>query len=111
MKVIILHTPFACRVGIRIYKHLQNDRSDKLVLTKTGTGGLSELAEALDDSKASYAYVRVTFAKDKESKRERFIFVKWIGKGCKIMRKAKVRCVRLSHLRFITSYIQLFHIA
>lgn len=70
---------------------MQNDRSDKLVLTKTGTGGLSELAEALDDSKASYAYVRVTFAKDKESKRERFVFVKWIGKGCKIMRKAKVR--------------------
>ena len=60
------------------------------MLTKTGGGGLPELTDALDDSKASYAYVRVKFAKDKESTRERFVFVKWIGKGCKIMRKAKV---------------------
>ena len=74
----------------------QNDRSDKLVLTKTGGGGLPELTDALDDSKASYAYVRVKFAKDKESTRERFVFVKWIGKGCKIMRKAKVRSLPFS---------------
>ena len=66
------------------------------MLTKTGGGGLPELADALDDSKASYAYVRVKFAKDKESTRERFVFVKWIGKGCKIMRKAKVSSPLLS---------------
>lgn len=53
----------------------ESDRSDKLKLTQTGTGGLSELKEALDDSKASYAYVRVSYSNDKESTREKFILV------------------------------------
>jgi len=98
---------------------IQSDRSDKLVLTKTGTGGLSELKEVLDDSKASFAYVRVSYSNDKESTREKFILVVgpcfsanfafsysppcpppalgvshfqvWIGPSCKVMRKAKVR--------------------
>lgn len=52
-----------------------SDRSDKLQVTKTGMGGLAELREVLDDSKASYAYVRVTYANDKESTREKFILV------------------------------------
>jgi len=68
----------------------ENDRSDKLQLTQTGTGGLSELREALDDSKASYAYVRVAYSNDKESTREKFILVVWIGPSCKVMRKAKI---------------------
>ncbi|KAI6124414.1 hypothetical protein EDD16DRAFT_1691162 [Pisolithus croceorrhizus] len=46
----------------------QSDRSDRLVLTQTGTGGLSEL----------------------QSQREKFILVVWIGSGCKILRKAKI---------------------
>ncbi|KAL5522980.1 hypothetical protein ACEPAF_1247 [Sanghuangporus sanghuang] len=68
----------------------ESDRSDKLVLTGSGSGGLDELKELLDDSKAFYAYVRVQYSNDKESQREKFIFVKWIGKGCKVMRKAKL---------------------
>ncbi|PAV15378.1 ADF-like domain-containing [Pyrrhoderma noxium] len=68
----------------------ETDRSDKLVLTATGSGGLAELKENLDDSKASFGYVRVAFSNDKESQREKFIFLKWIGKGCKVMRKAKI---------------------
>lgn len=68
----------------------ESDRSDKLTVTKTGTGGLAELRDALGDSKASYAYVRVTFSNDKESQREKFILVVWIGPGCKVMRKAKI---------------------
>ncbi|CAK5274798.1 unnamed protein product [Mycena citricolor] len=67
----------------------ENDRSDKLVVTGTGTGGLAELRESLDDGKASYAYVRVSYSNDKESKREKFILVVWIGPSCKVMRKAK----------------------
>lgn len=62
-----------------------------MVVTATGTGGLAELQEKLDPAKASYAYVRVTYSNDKESQREKFILVTWIGSGCKIMRKAKVR--------------------
>lgn len=68
----------------------QSDRSDKLVLTSTGTGGLDELREHLDEGKASYAYVRIRYSNDKESQREKFILVVWIGPSCKIMRKAKV---------------------
>ena len=69
----------------------QDDRSDKLVVTATGTGGLAELQEKLDPAKASYVYARVTYSNDKESQREKFILITWIGSGCKIMRKAKVR--------------------
>ena len=48
------------------------------------------LRDQLDDNKASFAYCRVQYANDKESKREKFILVVWIGPGCKVMRKAKV---------------------
>lgn len=54
---------------------VQSSRSDKLQLTQTGSGGLSELRENFDDSKASYAYVRVSYSNDKESTREKFILV------------------------------------
>lgn len=78
-------------VRTRLGSHApQSDRSDKLVVSKTGTGGLSELRDALNDFKASYGYARVTYANDKESQREKFILVVWIGSGCKVMRKAKV---------------------
>ena len=73
---------------------MQGDRSDKLVVTQTGSGGLEELQDVLDSTKASYAYVRVQYSNDKESVREKFCFVTWIGPQCKIMRKAKV-CIHL----------------
>jgi len=68
----------------------ESDKSDKLKVSQVGTGGLTELREALDDSKASYAYVRITYANDKESTRQKFILVVWIGPNCKIMRRAKI---------------------
>jgi len=68
----------------------ESDRSDKLTLTATGTGGLAELREVLEDSRGSYAYVRVTYSNDKESQREKFVLVVWIGPGCKVMRRAKI---------------------
>jgi len=68
----------------------ESSRSDKLQLTQTGSGGLSELRENFDDSKASYAYVRVSYSNDKESTREKFILVVWIGPKCPVMRKAKI---------------------
>ena len=69
----------------------QNDRSDKLVLTQTGSGGLNELSRLLNDSKGSFGYARVSFSNDKESQREKFIMIVWIGKDTKVMRKAKAR--------------------
>lgn len=83
-------------ITVPILSELQSDRSDKLELTSTGTGGLQELRDHLEDSKASFAYVRVQYANDKESKREKFILVIWIGSGCKVMRKAKVRLFLVS---------------
>ncbi|KAL9710331.1 hypothetical protein Ac2012v2_006630 [Leucoagaricus gongylophorus] len=68
----------------------ETERSDKLKLTGTGSGGLAELKNSLQDSNASFAYVRVKYSNDKESVREKFILVVWIGKTCKIMRKAKI---------------------
>jgi hypothetical protein len=71
----------------------QSDRSDKVTLAGSGSGGLAELKDALDDTKASYAYARVTYSNDKESQREKFILIVWIGPSCKVMRKAKVGCI------------------
>ncbi|KAJ3742724.1 ADF-like domain-containing protein [Lentinula detonsa] len=68
----------------------ESDRSERLQLTQTGTGGLTELREVLDDSKASYAYARVQYSNDKESTREKFVLIVWIGSQCKVMRKAKI---------------------
>ncbi|KAL8287690.1 hypothetical protein RQP46_003548 [Phenoliferia psychrophenolica] len=66
------------------------DKSDKLELTGTGEGGLEELKTKLSDDRASFAYVRVSYANDKESQRSKFIFVTWIGPSVRIMRKAKI---------------------
>ncbi|KAJ9144711.1 hypothetical protein NKR23_g5946 [Pleurostoma richardsiae] len=62
---------------------------NKLALTKTGTGGLPELAAELDDGQVQYAYARVEYANDAESTRVKFAFVTWIGQGAKVMRKAR----------------------
>ncbi|KAF7984689.1 hypothetical protein HWV62_12976 [Athelia sp. TMB] len=71
----------------------ETDRSDKLTVTQTGTGGLAELAEIVQEDRASYAYVRVSYSNDKESQREKFIMITWIGAKCKVMRKAKARLI------------------
>lgn len=44
----------------------------------------------MDDSRASYGYARVSFSNDKESQREKFVLIVWIGKDTKVMRRAKV---------------------
>lgn len=63
---------------------------NKLSLTKTGTGGLSELVSELDDGQVQYGYVRVEYANDKESTRVKFALIVWIGDNTKVMRKARV---------------------
>ncbi|KAK0612507.1 hypothetical protein B0T17DRAFT_543849 [Bombardia bombarda] len=62
----------------------------QLTLAKTGTGGLAELQAELDDSQVQYAYVRVEYANDAESRRVKFALIIWIGAGTKVMRKARV---------------------
>lgn len=60
-------------------------------MTKTGNGGLAELAEIVEESRASFVYARISYSNDKESQRQKFVVIKWIGPSCKVMRKAKVR--------------------
>ena len=66
----------------------ETERSDKLKLTGTGSGGLAELKNSLQDSNASFAYVRVKYSNDKESVREKFIlvvcvfFASWVDALC-----------------------------
>ncbi|KAK3331469.1 hypothetical protein B0H66DRAFT_466189 [Apodospora peruviana] len=68
----------------------QGPTGNQLVLTKTGEGGISELAENLDDAQVQYGYVRVEYANDAESRRVKFALVIWIGANTKVMRKARV---------------------
>ncbi|KAG6008151.1 hypothetical protein E4U21_004908 [Claviceps maximensis] len=86
------------------YADVRNDKKDtnwmlisnaattgnKLALSKTGTGGISELAAALDDAEVQYGYARIEYANDKESTRVKFVLVVWIGENTKVMRKARV---------------------
>jgi hypothetical protein len=68
----------------------QGPRSDKLVVTNTGSGGLQELNESLKEENASFAYVRIGYSNDKESQREKFILVVWIGNQVKGLRRGKI---------------------
>lgn len=52
--------------------------------------GLDELKPKFSDDRASFAYVRITYANDKESTRDKFILITWIGSNVRVMRKAKL---------------------
>lgn len=78
-------------------------KGDKLALTATGKGGLEELAEQLDEGQAQYAYARIEYANDSESKRVKFIFVVWIGENTKVMRKAGVS-IHAGHVKDIFAH-------
>ncbi|GAA99221.1 uncharacterized protein L969DRAFT_60497 [Mixia osmundae IAM 14324] len=65
------------------------EKGDKLSVTATGEGGLDELKSKLDDSRASYGYARIEYAVDVESKRVRMVYIIWIGKDVKVMRRGK----------------------
>lgn len=69
---------------------LSSPSGPTLSLAATGSGGLSELKDSLDDSQVQYAYVRVEYANDSESTRVKFVLVIWIGESTKVMRKARV---------------------
>ncbi|KAF8609644.1 ADF-like domain-containing protein [Ceratobasidium sp. AG-I] len=87
----------------------ESDRSDKLNLAATGTGGLTDLREGegskhLGEGDVAYVYVRVAYSNDKESKREKFILVTWIGKEVRVMRKAKVSVHAADVKKVLNSY-------
>ncbi|WOO81044.1 Coactosin [Vanrija pseudolonga] len=82
----------------------ESDKSDKLVLSETGTGDLDEFTSKLDPAKASFGFVRVKYANDEHSFREKFTLVTWIGENVKIMRRAKVSVHTADVKSIIRSY-------
>ncbi|ADV20622.1 hypothetical protein I315_06851 [Cryptococcus gattii Ru294] len=68
----------------------ESEKSNKLVLTATGKGDLSELSAQLKPENASFAYAKVRYENDEHSFREKFILVIWIGENVKVMRRARV---------------------
>ncbi|GAA5943297.1 coactosin family protein [Sporobolomyces koalae] len=77
---------------------------DTLELTATGSGGLEELKGHLKPENASFAYVRIKYANDTESTREKFILVTWIGSSVKVMRKAKLSVHSADVKRVLSQY-------
>jgi hypothetical protein len=60
-----------------------------LVMQGTGSGGLYELKNLLEDDKVQFAYLRVTSG-DAESKRAKFVFISWCGEKVGALKRAKV---------------------
>ncbi|KAH8908275.1 actin depolymerizing protein [Coniochaeta sp. PMI_546] len=63
---------------------------NKLALSAKGTGGLEEVIPKLEDDEVQYAYVRVEYANDAESKRIKFALIVWIGQNVKPLRRGRV---------------------
>ncbi|WVQ78138.1 hypothetical protein IAT38_000219 [Cryptococcus sp. DSM 104549] len=68
----------------------ESDKSNKLTLTATGTGDLSELSAQLQPQRASFVYAKIRYVNDEHSFREKFVLIIWIGEEVKVMRRAKV---------------------
>ncbi|EFX02209.1 cofilin tropomyosin-type actin-binding protein [Grosmannia clavigera kw1407] len=77
-------------IGDEISKTGSGKATGKMALQATGSGGLAELADRLDDAQAQYGYVRVQYANDSESTRVKFVLIVWIGEQTRVMRKARV---------------------
>ncbi|BGP02681.1 hypothetical protein RTBOTA2_002449 [Rhodotorula toruloides] len=80
------------------------DKSDRLVLTETGKGGLDELKTKFQPGNASFAYVRVKYSNDVESFREKFVLITWIGPEVRVMRKAKLSVHAADVKRVLSAY-------
>lgn len=60
-----------------------------LVVTATGTGGIDELKDELDDCQVMYALYRTTDTYD-DIQTVKFVYIYWIGEDVKPMTKGKV---------------------
>lgn len=55
--------------------HSAAEGKQKLMFASSLSTGLDELKKELSDDRASFAYARVTYANDKESTRDKFVFI------------------------------------
>ncbi|KAK1764163.1 hypothetical protein QBC33DRAFT_458212 [Phialemonium atrogriseum] len=77
---------------------------NRLVLSGTGSGGLSELVARLEDGLVQYAYVRVEYANDSESTRVKFALVSWIGADVRPLRRGRVLSERGQVTKVLSHY-------
>lgn len=63
---------------------------DRLEVSGTGTGGLAEFTEQLQDSEACFGYVRHIIGNDEMSRRSKFILVCWCGPNVNVMRRGRM---------------------
>jgi len=62
-----------------MYAILKYDGKAKLILQKTGSGSMDEMAGELDDGEVQYVLLRVEGGRDQESKAVKFVFITWVG--------------------------------
>ncbi|RCH87750.1 hypothetical protein CU097_007937 [Rhizopus azygosporus] len=67
-----------------------NTKPDRLQVSGTGAGGLSEFVAHLKPEVAGWGYVRMNMSNDEYSQRVKFVLVPWCGDKVGVMRKAKL---------------------
>ena len=73
----------------------------------TGTGGLEELLERLEDSQVQYALLRKPVTDDGgDSKRTKFVYMTWVGESASALKKGQVT----SHKNEVGALFVGFHI-
>lgn len=80
-------------------------KSKTLKLVGTGTGGIEEFIEKLDDSAVGYGLVRFIEQID-QSETVKFCFVNWVGDNIHRMQRA----VLSTHRGFVNNLFQPFHV-
>ncbi|KAI8839475.1 hypothetical protein BJ741DRAFT_599435 [Chytriomyces cf. hyalinus JEL632] len=83
-----------------------DDKSDNIILSASGNGGLEEAKTKLDDNKPAFGFVRVVVGNDALSQRVKFLFFTWCGVGVKVMRKAKLSI----HIANVKQVLQTFSV-
>ncbi|KAJ3256026.1 hypothetical protein HDU77_003440 [Chytriomyces hyalinus] len=83
-----------------------DDKSDNIILSGSGNGGLEEAKTKLDDNKPAFGFVRVVVGNDELSQRVKFLFFTWCGSGVKVMRKAKLSI----HIANVKQVLQTFSV-
>ncbi|EOD33751.1 hypothetical protein EMIHUDRAFT_441472 [Emiliania huxleyi CCMP1516] len=73
-----------------MYAILKYDGKAKLILQKTGSGSMDEMAGELDDGEVQYVLLRVEGGRDQESKAVKFVFITWVGASVGGMAKGRV---------------------
>jgi len=81
-----------------------DEKSNKLFVQNTGSGSINEAKEKLSEDSACFLFARIKFSNDKESFREKFVLVTWIGQNVKIMRRARLSVQKADVAQVLRGY-------